>query len=49
MHTAVKKVSEEGVFGFGGIKAKTTFFGNVTLGTDEQRENYLASIKHHLA
>ncbi len=45
MHDAIKKVSEVGIFGFCGMTAKTTFFGNIAMGTDEHRKAYLASIE----
>lgn len=48
IHAAVKKVNEVGVLGFCGIDAKTTFFGNIAMGTDEERKGYLASIKEIL-
>ncbi len=49
MHTALKKVNEEGIFGFCGMTAKTTFFGNIAMGSDDERKEYLESIKGHLA
>ena len=45
MHTAQRRVIDEGVFGFCGIKCTSTFFGNVAMGTDEERKVYLESIK----
>jgi putative NADPH-quinone reductase len=45
MHAAVKKVNEEGIFEFCGMTAKTTFFGNITLGSDHDRKQYLNSIR----
>ena len=45
MHTAQNRVIADGVFGFCGIDAKMTFFGNVAMGTDELRKGYLESIK----
>jgi NAD(P)H dehydrogenase (quinone) len=45
MHAAVKKVNEEGIFKFCGMTAKTTFFGNITLGSDHDRKQYLNSIR----
>lgn len=44
LHAAVKKVNEEGVFEFCGMTAKTTFFGNVVMGTDNERKEYLSGI-----
>ena len=44
MHAAQRRVIDEGVFGFCGIKCTSTFFGNVAMGTDEMRKRYLASI-----
>lgn len=48
MHAALKKVNEDGIFGFCGITAKTTFFGSIAMGTDEDRKAYLESIKNAL-
>ena len=45
MHSAQRKVNEEGIFGFSGMKAETVFFGNVAMGPDELRKGYLDSIK----
>jgi NAD(P)H dehydrogenase (quinone) len=45
MHTAIKKVNEEGIFEFCGMTAKTTFFGNIILGSDHDRKQYLNSIR----
>ena len=45
MHKSQERVISEGVFGFCGIDAKMTFFGNVAMGTDELRKGYLNSIK----
>ena len=45
MYDAQRRINDAGVFGFCGIDTKITFFGNVTLGTDEQRKEYLQSIK----
>ena len=45
MHKALERVNVEGVFGFSGIKSDITFFGNVSMGTDELRKGYLASIQ----
>jgi len=44
MHTAQKRVNEDGIFAFCGIKATSTFFGDVAMGTDELRKGYLDSI-----
>jgi len=41
---AVKHVNEIGVFKFSGMNAKTTFFGNVSMGTDSERKAYLDSV-----
>lgn len=49
MHAALNKINEDGIFGFCGISSKTTFFGNVSMGSDEERKNYLGSIKNHFA
>jgi len=45
MYNAQRRINDVGVFGFCGIDTKMTFFGNVAMGTDEQREGYLKSIK----
>jgi len=45
MYDAQRRVNDEGIFGFCGIKSNTTFFGNVSMGTDELRKGYLDSIK----
>lgn len=45
MDEAINKVNENGLFGFCGIKAKTTYFGSVTSCSDEQRKEYLKSLK----
>ena len=45
LHDAVKKVNEVGIFAFRGMTAKTTFFGNITMSSDEQRKQYLNTIK----
>ncbi len=44
LHTAVKKVNEEGIFEFCGMTAETIFFGDVAMGTDNERKEYLKSI-----
>ncbi len=44
MYDAQRRVNDEGIFGFCGIKSNTTFFGNVAMGTDELRKSYLNSI-----
>ena len=44
MYDAQKRINEEGIFGFCGIKASTIFFGNVAMGSDELRKGYLESI-----
>lgn len=45
MYDAQRRVIDEGVFGFCGIEASMTFFGNVAMGSDELRKGYLASIE----
>lgn len=45
MHKSQNRVISEGVFGFCGIDATMTFFGNVAMGSDELRKGYLQSIK----
>ncbi len=45
MHSAQKRINDEGVFGFCGIDTNITFFGNISMGTDELRKGYLESIK----
>ncbi len=45
MFDAQRRINNEGVFGFCGIKSSITFFGNVAMGTDELRKGYLDSIK----
>ncbi len=49
MYSAQKRVNDEGVFGFCGIKSTSPFFGNVAMGTDELRKGYLESIKNSLS
>ncbi len=44
MYDAQIRVNDIGIFEFCGIKADTTFFGNVAMGTDELRKGYLNSI-----
>ncbi len=44
MHSAQRRINDEGIFGFCGIDANSTFFGNVAMGTDELRKGYLESI-----
>ena len=44
MHGAIKKVVEVGIFEFCGMDVKTIFFGNVALGSDEDRRQYLSQI-----
>lgn len=44
LHAAVKKVNEVGIFEFCGMTAKTSFFGDITMGTDKDRKQYLNSI-----
>ncbi len=45
MLDAQRKIYDEGIFAFCGIKSNTTFFGDVAQGTDELRKGYLDSIK----
>jgi len=45
MYNAQKRINDEGIFAFCGIKSSITFFGNVAMGTDELRKGYLDSIK----
>lgn len=45
MNQAQIRVIEQGVFDFCGIKTETTFFGQVSSGTDELRKSYLETIK----
>lgn len=45
MHEALKRVFVEGVMGFCGIESEITFFGNVNMGSQEDRQAYLASLK----
>jgi len=45
IHDAIRTISEVGIFEFCGMKANTTFFGNVAMGSDEDRKQYLHSIK----
>ncbi len=45
MFNAQRRVNDEGIFGFCGIKSETTFFGNVAMGSDELRKGYLESIQ----
>ncbi len=44
MHAALRRVSDEGIFGFCGMEATSTFFGNVAMGSDDLRKGYLDSI-----
>ena len=44
MYDAQRRVNDVGIFGFCGIKSKSTFFGNVAMGTDELRKGYLDSV-----
>lgn len=44
MHDAQKRVNDAGVFGFCGIDTKIEFFGNISMGTDEERKAYLAQV-----
>jgi len=44
MYDAQRRVNDEGIFGFCGIKSSIIFFGNVAMGTDELRKGYLESI-----
>lgn len=45
MNKAQIRVIEQGIFEFCGIKTETTFFGQVSSGSDELRKSYLATIK----
>ncbi len=45
LHEAINKVQQDGIFSFCGMQADTTFFGNITMGTDQERKDYLNSIK----
>jgi NAD(P)H dehydrogenase (quinone) len=45
MHAAIEKALIEGVFGFCGMKAELTFFGNVALCSNEDRLQYLNNIR----
>ncbi|MBT3206067.1 MAG: NAD(P)H-dependent oxidoreductase [Gammaproteobacteria bacterium] len=45
MHDAIRKEQEGGIFGFCGMKAETTFFGNIIMSTEQDRKDYLNSIK----
>lgn len=45
MHGAIIKGIEEGVFGFCGMQVNTTFFGNITMGSDDERKSYLKSVE----
>ena len=49
MQSAITKIHSDSIFGFCGMEAKITFFGNVASGTDEERKAYLSSVKGHLA
>jgi len=49
LHAAVKKVNEEGIFEFCGMTAKTTFFGNVAMGSDNERKEYLNNLGEIIA
>jgi len=44
MHTAQKRINDDGIFGFCGIDTQIEFFGNVVMGTDEERKAYLARV-----
>jgi len=44
MYDAQIRVNDIGIFEFCGIKADTTFFGNVAMGSDEMRKGYLDSV-----
>jgi len=44
MLTAQKRINNAGIFGFCAIETNITFFGNVAMGTDEERKAYLESI-----
>jgi len=44
LDAAIKSVNEVGVFEFCGMNVKTTFFGNVSMGTDSERKTYLESV-----
>ncbi len=48
LHAAVKKVNEAGIFEFCGMTAKTTFFGNITISSDDDRKAYLNSINNFI-
>ncbi len=45
MHSALRRVNDEGIFGFCGMESDSTFFGSVATGSDELRQGYLDSIK----
>jgi NAD(P)H dehydrogenase (quinone) len=46
MDTAIKTVNETGIFEFCGMQSKTTIFGNVAMGSNDDRVQYLNSIKN---
>ncbi|WP_196888821.1 NAD(P)H-dependent oxidoreductase [Aureivirga sp. CE67] len=45
MHKSLEQTNNDGIFEFCGMESKTVFFGNVAMGTDEERKAYLESIK----
>ncbi|RLA06437.1 MAG: flavodoxin family protein [Gammaproteobacteria bacterium] len=46
MDSAIKTVNETGIFGFCGMQSKTTIFGNVAMGSNDERVQYLNNIKN---
>lgn len=44
MHDAQKRIMDDGIMGFCGIEAKVEFFGNIIMGTAEERKAYLESV-----
>lgn len=45
MIAAQERINNGGIFEFCGMKSDITFFGNVTMGTDEDRKGYLTSLE----
>jgi NAD(P)H dehydrogenase (quinone) len=46
IHDSIKNINEVGIFEFCGMVASTTFFGNVAMASDDDRKQYLESIKN---
>ncbi len=46
LQASMEKIIDDGVFGFCGMESKVTFFGNISLSTDEERKQHLDSVKN---